>query len=401
MEDGVPVRLGGERFPLRRTATLSSPGGDGKLPSSFDFLPAAYPMLPFTPPQTPPQTTTPTDTLTMLSMLASSLHTYARSLGAPHFWLSLYFASAAAFPILSKYLLRGFFPFPWILTSIQLLAGMLGTFVAAKTGGYRQVQLSQGRETILVLVSLLVGFETLASNASLKLVTVPVSTILIVHGSRLTHPQFYLSVRALSPVLTLILNILFFGQRSTIRTASCLLTLILGVGFTSGGFDFASNGAKLTILSTILASLRSLITDHLLIAKYGLHPLDFFARFSRWGLVHCAVFAIWTGEIGVLWKAGVQLSPGRFLAVGANGYLSFQLFLVTLLAEKRTTAPSLAISGKSHSFSISTILTESISVRCTSIYDSRRPRRLLAPVLGNQLHRRRPDTRRGSHLQSE
>ena len=80
-----------------------------------------------------------------------------------------------ALPIYNKALLRGFFPFPWLLTAVQMGCSSLGTFVAAKVGIYRASRLSNERETVLYALSFLFSCEILASNVSLKLVAIPVS----------------------------------------------------------------------------------------------------------------------------------------------------------------------------------------------------------------------------------
>lgn len=159
--------------------------------------------------------------------------------------------------------------------------------------------------------------------------------------------QFHISVRALAPLLTLLANIVFFGASSTIRTSSCLLLVALGVVFTSHGLDFTSDGSFLTLVGTFLLALKSLVTTRLIYDTFKLHPLDFLARLCHLGLMHCAVFAWWNGELSRLWTVGVDFSQSHVLAIISNGVLSFMLFLVGLLAETRARPSAMAISSAS------------------------------------------------------
>ncbi|KAL8284276.1 hypothetical protein RQP46_005025 [Phenoliferia psychrophenolica] len=205
----------------------------------------------------------------------------------------------------------------------------LGTLAAAKLGIYRASRLSNDRETVLYALSFLFSCEILASNVSLKLVAIP----------------FHLSVRALAPVLTLLLSVLFFKQKTTLKTSSCLSLVVLGVLFTAHGLDRDSTGSILTVFSMFLASAKAIITRELLMERYQLHPLDLQSRMTTLGIVHCALFAWWNGELRRLWDGGADMSRNQFVAIGGNGVLSFALFIISLLAEKRTKSDSMAISS--------------------------------------------------------
>lgn len=89
-------------------------------------------------------------------------------------WLTAYFAASVSLTISNKYLLRGWFPFPWILTTVQLSFALLGTQLSARLGLYRVARLSAQRELIIYSTATLFSCEILLSNVSLKLVTLPV-----------------------------------------------------------------------------------------------------------------------------------------------------------------------------------------------------------------------------------
>lgn len=90
-----------------------------------------------------------------------------------------YFFLSVSTVISNKHLLRGYFPFPWMLLGVvQLGFATIGILGATKVGSYRATRLSGQHETIVKLVAVLFSCEQLASILSLRMVTVPVSTFL-------------------------------------------------------------------------------------------------------------------------------------------------------------------------------------------------------------------------------
>jgi len=75
--------------------------------------------------------------------------------------------------ISNKYLLRGWYPFPWILTTTQLLFCTLGTMVAAQAGLYTPARVSPDRAMRLRFISILFSAELLCANVGLRMVSVP------------------------------------------------------------------------------------------------------------------------------------------------------------------------------------------------------------------------------------
>ena len=97
----------------------------------------------------------------------------------------------------------------------------------------------------------------------------------------------------------------------------------------------------------VLASAKALITRELLLERYQLHPFDLQSRMTTLGVAHCVLFAWWNGELRRLWDAGADMSRNHLVAILGNGVLSFALFVIALLAEKRTKSDSMAISCQS------------------------------------------------------
>lgn len=211
----------------------------------------------------------------------------------------------------------------------------LGTLLAARAGLYHPARVSADRTMKLRFISILFSCELLSANLGLRLVTVP----------------FHISVRAIAPLLTLLVSIVCFNTVTTVRTASTLLLILLGISFTSHSEpSWTSLGSLLTCSSVVLASAKSLVTNKLLLSSegYSLHPLEVLSRMSQWGMLHCLLFAIVNGELGRFgtFLVGPELTWEHMAVVALNGSVSFLVVLVGLQAEKRTRAPAKDIFSK-------------------------------------------------------
>lgn len=122
----------------------------------------------------------------------------------PAFWIVLYFTLNLSLTLYNKYVLIHF-PFPYTLTALHALCGTVGTCIMLHLVGMGKPSASPGekelttkssvspipnltlKETVVVLLfSMLYTVNIVVSNASLKLVTVPVSAYpLLVCSSRL------------------------------------------------------------------------------------------------------------------------------------------------------------------------------------------------------------------------
>lgn len=248
--------------------------------------------------------------------------------------LSAFFLFSVTQTITNKFLLRGYFPFVWLLTTLQLACCTAGVALAARLGAYVPARVSPARTLHLRLISLLFSAELLANNLALRVVTVP----------------YFTSVRATAPLLTLLLNILAFNSTTSLRTASTLLVILLGISFTSHSDPWTSLGSLITCTSVVLTSAKSLVTTRLLLAGegYNLHPLEVLGRMSRWGMAHCLLFALVNGEVGrfVGFLRGEDCTWGHLGWVALNGSVSFLVPLVGIHAERRTRPPAKDITSE-------------------------------------------------------
>ncbi|KAK4057182.1 hypothetical protein OIO90_001677 [Microbotryomycetes sp. JL221] len=255
--------------------------------------------------------------------------------------LILAFTTSIAFTISQKTLLRTYFPYRWTLLACQQGCATLAMTVLKTLSWHRPPKLSKQNERVIKLVAILFTIEQLTAIVSLQLVSIP----------------FHLSVRALAPLVTLLISILFFKQNSTWRALCSFLVVILGVTLTSHSIpDIHSFGSLLTFSGMLLSSTKSLVTTRVLQQRFDLQPLDIVAKTNPITLLHATLIALLNGELLTIWKflLGPDCTTTHVLHIVMNAVLSFSMVVFNMLADRRTVAPSLAISN--HSSQAVTIL---------------------------------------------
>ncbi|KAF8186359.1 triose-phosphate transporter family-domain-containing protein [Pholiota molesta] len=182
---------------------------------------------------------------------------------SPQAWLGLYFVLNLTLTLYNKSVLIHF-PFPYTLTAIHALCGTIGTFVLLRLesteNGTRpgsrlmapnpMPNLSGKELIVLFLFSILYTVNIIVSNASLRLVTVP----------------FHQVVRASTPFFTIMFAAVLLGRRCSRRKLLSLIPVVAGVGFaTYGDYYFTAFGFFLTLLGTLLAALKTTLTNVILV----------------------------------------------------------------------------------------------------------------------------------------
>lgn len=135
----------------------------------------------------------------------------------------------------------------------------------------------------------------------------------------------------MTPLFTIVLAAIFLGKRSSTATYLSLVPVVLGVVLaTYGDYYFTSWGLILTLLGTLLAALKTIVTNMILVGRLKLHPLDLLLRMSPLAFIQC-VFASWyTGEMGKVREYGAsQMSNGRLFGLLMNGAIAFALNVVS------------------------------------------------------------------------
>lgn len=165
----------------------------------------------------------------------------------PSTYLALYFILNLSLTLYNKSLLINF-PFPYTLSALHALCGSIGSLILVHTGSIPVPRLKTRETLILLAFSGLYTVNIIVSNVSLGLVTVP----------------FHQVVRASTPLFTIFFSALILGTQSSRTKLAALLPVVAGVGFaTYGDYYFTPWGFFLTLLGTVLASLKTIYTNFL------------------------------------------------------------------------------------------------------------------------------------------
>lgn len=278
-------------------------------------------------PPYPPSTSNPFSSSTLLK--------------SQFFWLSLYFLFNLSLTLYNKLVLVRF-PFPYTLTAIHTLLGTIGGAILVHLRVFRPVRVSLEERFVLFAFSILYTVNIVVSHASLQLVTI----------------AFHQVVRATTPIFTIIFCKLLLGRRSSWAKIISLSPVVVGVALTTyGDYYFTAWGFLLTLLGTILAAFKTIMTNVLQnpptatrIATFlrfpRLHPLALLYLLSPPAFVQCICLAIYSGEMDrvqdyIAREMTTQKATGLLL----NGFLAFGLNVVSFMANKRVGALSMTVAG--------------------------------------------------------
>ncbi|KAK4705473.1 hypothetical protein P7C70_g725, partial [Phenoliferia sp. Uapishka_3] len=266
----------------------------------------------------------------LLSSRASPSSKLARQLDTPTAWLILYFSFNLGLTLFNKLVLQGF-PFPWTLTGIQMLSGTIGTQVALNRGFFTQARLTTREGVIMVAFSTLYTINIAVSNLSLHLVTVP----------------FHQCVRALTPLATVVLSVMFLHKRPSRDTYLSLLPVVLGVVFaTFGEYNYTMRGLILTLLGMFLAAVKTIVTNRVQVGRLKLHPLDLLIRMSPLAFMQCVLWGWYSGELDrVRIYGATEMTRSKAIALLVNGVIAFGLNVVSFTANKKTSALTMTVAA--------------------------------------------------------
>ncbi|KAJ3167149.1 UAA transporter [Geranomyces variabilis] len=294
----------------------------------------------------------------------------AHSLTSTCICLGVYFSFNLTLTLYNKLIFSAFaFPFPWTLTAIHTLCGTLGCHLCAATGLFTPARLGRREKHVMVAFSVLYTVNIAISNVSLNLVTVP----------------FHQVVRSTVPLFTVLLSTLFLSKHYSRGIYLSLLPIVFGVVFaTTADYNYTLLGLLLTLLGTVLAAVKTIVTHIVQVGDLRLHPLDLLLRMSPLACVQTVLWAVATGEArevaawamamsgyndvasggedammaaaGAGGAAGMTIS-GRptggsnhsgwvtALALLVNGALAFGLNVASFVANRRTSALTMCVAG--------------------------------------------------------
>ncbi|KAL1408879.1 hypothetical protein Q8F55_005693 [Vanrija albida] len=249
------------------------------------------------------------------------------------YWLGMYFFFNLGLTLFNKVVLVSF-PFPYTLTGLHALSGCAGCYIALERGAFTPARLTQHENLILAAFSVLYTINIAVSNISLQLVTVP----------------FHQVVRAATPLFTIFISTAILRQKFSINKLVSLLPVVAGVGFaTYGDYYFTAMGLILTLLGTLLAALKTVVTNLIQTGGGGrlkLHPLDLLMRMSPLAFVQCVFYGWWTGELERVRRYGAtQMTRTKAVALLINGIIACGLNIVSFTANKKAGALTMTVSA--------------------------------------------------------
>ncbi|KAJ7594395.1 TPT-domain-containing protein [Mycena floridula] len=273
-----------------------------------------------------------------------------------YLWLLLYFFFNLTLTLYNKLVLVRF-PFPYTLTALHTLLGTTGCFFLVQTGVITPVELTLQEIIVLFAFSILYTVNIVVSNLSLQLVTV----------------AFHQVVRASTPIFTIVFCRIMFGADSSRAKLISLTPVVVGVGFaTYGDYYFTPWGFFLTFLGTVLAALKTILTNVMqsplplstsktsshssigsriqsflrLIPFPRLHPLGLLCFLSPLAFVECMILAYWSGETEHVRRyAAREMTLFTVVALFLNGLLAFGLNIVSFSANKRVGALTMTVAA--------------------------------------------------------
>ncbi len=301
------------------------------------------------------------------------------------FWLGSYFILNLVLTLYNKFLLVSF-PYPYTLTAVHAIFGLVGGTCLRMQNVYQPKSLWGSDYALLVAFSLLYSINIAISNASLDLVTVPVRHLAhCISILRLATHKFHQVVRATTPFFTTIFSWQLVNARFSRYQLSSMSLVILGVCLaTYGDYYFTAWGFILTLFGTVLAALKTLATHEIQTASivarpvkshprlyclrtpFGavtvslallprfrrhclqLHPIDLLTRLSRLAVLQCVIYAYLVGEVDYMrQKASKSNAVRQLILLSGNGVIACALNIVSFEANRRSGALTMGVAGHS------------------------------------------------------
>ncbi|KAJ6613596.1 triose-phosphate transporter family-domain-containing protein [Mycena sp. CBHHK59/15] len=281
------------------------------------------------------------------SLLSTGLPGFPES---PTFWLVMYFSFNLGLTLYNKGVLVRF-PFPYTLSALHALFGTIGGSILAKRRTFIPSRLNPREMVVLVAFSVLYAINIVVSNVSLQLVTVP----------------FHQVVRAATPIFTIVFSALLFGSQCSRTKKMSLIPVVMGVGLaTFGDYYFTRAGFLLTLLGTVLAAFKTILTNVLQTPTspptpsekstlifpsvfqrpYFSNPLDLLFFLSPFAFIQCIFLAYSTGELArVSHYSSREMSSLKAIALFLNGFIAFGLNVVSFSANRRVGALGMTVAA--------------------------------------------------------
>lgn len=123
--------------------------------------------------------------------------------------------------------------------------------------------------------------------------------------------------------------------------------VVAGVAFaTFGEYNYTAMGFFLTVLGTILAAIKTVVTNRVQVGKLKLHPLDLLLRMSPLACIQTLLYSYATGEMELVQEfINTKASWSFMFVLLINGILAFFLNVVSFTANKKTSALTMTVAA--------------------------------------------------------
>ncbi|KAJ2553886.1 hypothetical protein EV175_002777 [Coemansia sp. RSA 1933] len=234
------------------------------------------------------------------------------------------------------------FGFPWLVTAIHNLSCVIGMRALAYTGYFTPTVLDRHQKQLLWIFSVLYTINIAISNVSLHYVTVPLHQV----------------VRGTVPVFAVIISLFSADPpKYSFNVYLSLVPVVVGVGLATYGdkYSFSMFGFLLTLLGTVLAATKTVVTNSILVGKYKLKlsALDLLYQLSPLAFIQTLTWAFVAGELSPALsfirsysnEANENSRIGLYSALVVNGAIAFVLNIASFTASKNTSALAMTITG--------------------------------------------------------
>jgi drug/metabolite transporter (DMT)-like permease len=285
-------------------------------------------------------------------------------------WIFCYFITNIGLTLHSKWLFEHVnFHYPWMLTCIHLFVSGFGAFILSSTSlSLKNIFSTANRpkgsftsylplqvDSDVIKVPDLKGHPnpwtkwiSLLFFSLLYTTNIALSNISLDYVSLSFHQLF----RSLSPLFTVILELLILNKKTKAIVYLTLVPIMLGVYLAtkpslSNQHYFASDmfGYILTISGVLLSVLKGIMTKAMLVGSIGWSPLELIYKVSPICIMQCLVCSWIFGEFGSLLSNSTIHSYNIMLSLLCNGTLAFCLNWVSFTCVKKTSALTMTIIG--------------------------------------------------------
>lgn len=262
----------------------------------------------------------------------------AKGWSRPILFMIGYFLANLALTFHTKWLLSGSrFTFPWILSGLHISISGLGAWITLKIKGQNNKfkDLNWSLLTKIGLFSSLYSVNIAMSNVSMKYVSLALHQV----------------TRSGTPLITLLLEFVILGKRTSVWFIISLIPVVLGIILTvigeMDGFKWSTFGIFLTVLGVILSSLKGVMTNFMLVGGLKMNPLELIVLVAPLAAFQCLLASIITGESFAIYKQFHNNKFDELLMFGllANGCLAFFLNWISFAVNKETSALAMTVAG--------------------------------------------------------